>query len=153
LQRGAQFDCEAHNYSYTFKNTESRITLNRGKAEHIKLPLNFRCKFFTYIPGIIDEKYEIIYPDTSSADKGWFAVGTQSPPRPGFGFACNCCLQKLELGSNGRDFKWEVSRTWHLRCLHQVMDETNTNVENEHNFGHVIGSNWFNEIYKTLWGI
>jgi hypothetical protein len=145
---------EAYNHKTIYtghkKNEEN---LFRFDETRFKLPLFFRPRFSTYIPGLlsINPNPEISYPNAIHP-RGWFAIGNNTPPCPGFGFACNCHVEKVSTFYD--QISWDVSPTWHLRCLHQFMDRTNTpGNQNDYDFGEVIGSNWFYEIYKPLWAV
>ena len=138
---------EAEKYRKVFKNAKEEL-LEEGS---MRVPLSFRASFSMSIPGLrgsgVDFRKMHICPD-------WFAVGNDYPPHPGIGFASNAHVNMVHDPEIGNYFcTWDLTPTWYVRCLHQFMGGRNvTGTGQEHNFGHVVGSNWYDAIYAPLWG-
>jgi hypothetical protein len=118
-----------------------------GSTNNLNFPLNFRTKYVMYIPHIYTKQidtFNLIHPLPD-----WFVIWNNEDPMPGIGFASNSHIKNLK--SYGDSIEWEMIPTWHMRNIHLFMDKTNTLVDGKHNFGNVVGSNWFNEIYTPLW--
>jgi hypothetical protein len=128
------------------------------------VPIKFETKFFMNVPYIegYSRNLQITGPNIryepnkiTSPKEAWFAIGDNGHPNcPGIGFASNCQMNELpekEFPRHGDAYRWLVSPTWHLSCLHQFLDRTNIAKENEDIFGGVIGNNWYNEIFTPLW--
>ena len=142
-------DIYAEAKKYTLIHEVDGKSFEIKKVDDINLPLNFRTRFLMFVPGLRshDTNFEKIHPLPD-----WFAVGNDSFPHPGIGFASNCHIESLS--SFGDSFRWAISPTWHVRCLHQFMEGKNTPIKGEkHDFGHVVGSNWYDAIYTPLWGV
>jgi hypothetical protein len=135
------------------KSLENKDGIKTNLKSSDGLHFQFNATFYSYIPDI--NKYndaKIYYPSTDIQNRGWFAVGSLREPYLGFGFACNSALNG-DVNMLGDYFIWKVAPTYHLKCLHQFMDKTNTQVDNMYRFDHVVGANWFNAIFKPLWAI
>jgi len=127
------------------------------------IPLEFETQFFMNVPYIAgyNKKTQITGPNIkyepdkiTSPIEAWFAVGDNSPPNClGIGFASNCHMKALPNRQFpiGDAYRWLISPTWHLTCLHQFMNKTNIAKHKEDVFGGVIGDNWHDMIYTPIW--
>jgi len=132
------------------KNLENTANRTSHYLNNFKILFEFSPSFYTYVPTINEwMEARIDYPEGDKKNRGWFAAGNEGK-NIGFGFASNSIIRgNVNVFEN--HFRWTVSPTYHLKCLHQFIDKTNAQDEGKFDPGHVVGSNWFDSIYKPLW--
>jgi hypothetical protein len=136
---------EINSYEKAFVGKE-QLTLDNG---NMFSQLCIALRTYMYVPGLRGQGLDFKRINTC---RNWFAVGNNAFPHPGIGFASNVSISSLyDMG----DYycRWDLSPTWHIRCMHQFMEGKNVpKIGDDYDFGHVVGSNWYDVIYTPLWG-
>ena len=112
--------CESMSKTLLFN--KSGIETEIKGDQNIKSFLNFKVNFLmnTIHLDALGKKFKVHEPKDHWPILGWFAVANDTPEqRPGIGFASNChIIRDKNFGYDGPKFRWSVSSTWHLKCLH-----------------------------------
>ena len=131
------------------KNYRLMCDIEEEKSFDTYMPLNFKVRFYMYIPRIMtrsksDYRSLHLIPDA-------IVIGNIIEPNPAVGFASSCHIENISSKAYGNSVSWYTSPTWHQKCIHIFIDKNNLDRSNPDMF-HIVGSDWYNDIYTPLWG-
>jgi hypothetical protein len=128
-----------------YKNTEESF----DPPEAVNL--NFAVKYFTHMHLEYEPKVYQPYGITS-----WFAIGSNQPPYPGYGFATNLQIDSLNYLDEAEEncLSWQLLPGKSARCLHLFMRDcagrSELKLNRSEDFESHTGHSWYEAIYQPL---